>query len=180
MDAVGPAERPDVSGGQLVRGLRDGAVFFGNVVDDQTPAGRNGPGSVPKISNTASDQDHCPLTGSATNRPMPSRCAPAKRRIISSSADSRRTCPPVSEPWLIARLVIRLGARQRVTWSAARALPTRVCCSAGDSLLFARSFDDLLIAVNIDADLAGLGPLRHRDHELQHAVAIRGSDLVQI
>jgi hypothetical protein len=46
--------------------------------------------------------------------------------------------------------------------------------------LFARSFDGLMIAVSIDADLAGFRPLRHRDHQLEHSVAIRGTDLVQI
>jgi hypothetical protein len=46
--------------------------------------------------------------------------------------------------------------------------------------LFAGSFDGLVIAVSIDADLARFGPLCHRDHQPEHSVAVGGIDLVQI
>jgi len=48
------------------------------------------------------------------------------------------------------------------------------------ALLRGELSDGLVITVNIDADLAGFGPLRHRDHELEHPVAVGGGDLVQI
>jgi hypothetical protein len=72
-------------------------------------------------------------------------------------------------------------ARQRIPGRQARSTADQgLRCSAGDSLLFAGSFDGLVIAVDIDADFAGFGPLRHRDDQLEHSVAIPGGDLVQI
>jgi hypothetical protein len=84
------------------------------------------------------------------------------------------------------RLVAAIEGRWRSfdelgTWSAGQSAADQgLRCSARDSLLFARSFDGLVIAVSFDADLAGFGPLRHRDHQLEHSVAVCGSDLVQI
>jgi hypothetical protein len=91
MDAVGPAERSDASGRQVIRGLRDGAVFFGNVVDDQTPAGRNSPGWVTEDLKYGIGPGPVPAHRVGDESPNAIALCAGKRRIISSSSDSRGT-----------------------------------------------------------------------------------------